>query len=490
MKMNPTLCLLLLYLFFFYTSKAQVFNYTYSLEEVTFHESNGNWIIIYEDPIKNPDAGIPSEPVYINASTPISGSNATIGFQVNQAGEITEKPVGYFSNSKGKVSAKIKTSCVGQVYVRGYASGGYALIEKLVPVNNGYIEYPPTEFKQIFPNGQVQFFEDFSIDWYISQTPSNIPFNLPYGDFAGKSTNPLYVTHKMQSVSSNVTSYHSYLYIGCKAANGKKNTSEIVSDINIKFKSRCVEKYSSNRCMGYWADFDTIGLYSGGPPQTDTETCFDGEALLAYENGTCGTWARLMRNIFEVQGIEGSEVAIVKWKTNTSNNNFLTSSDNIILEQAMQNALLANSNDLVDIITHPSYTERAFFFVRDWNFNPQTDSFNLVRLNKISDSTSIQLPNGNEFFDVEQIGVPGQGNQDPRAYFKIHAIVKYNGKYYDPSYGTGPFSNAQEWKETSIDGFGAILRILYSEHIDSILNLETLNWVPYLTDQKEIIFQP
>jgi hypothetical protein len=42
----------------------------------------------------------------------------------------------------------------------------------------------------------------------------------------------------------------------------------------------------------------------------------------------------------------------------------------------------------------------------------------------------------------------------PLGAFGDHALVRYDGKYYDPSYGTGPFDSLVEWEDASIDGFG------------------------------------
>ena len=32
--------------------------------------------------------------------------------------------------------------------------------------------------------------------------------------------------------------------------------------------------------------------------------------------------------------------------------------------------------------------------------------------------------------------------------------MKYDGKFYDPSYGTGPFDSLTEWEDGSVEGFG------------------------------------
>jgi hypothetical protein len=41
-----------------------------------------------------------------------------------------------------------------------------------------------------------------------------------------------------------------------------------------------------------------------------------------------------------------------------------------------------------------------------------------------------------------------------RAFFEHHAVIEYDGKLYDPSYGTGPFDNLTAWENTSLVGLG------------------------------------
>jgi len=50
------------------------------------------------------------------------------------------------------------------------------------------------------------------------------------------------------------------------------------------------------------------------------------------------------------------------------------------------------------------------------------------------------------------MGVPGQGNPNPPPAFENHFIIKYGGRYYDPSYGAGPVADQHAWEAASIDG--------------------------------------
>ena len=64
------------------------------------------------------------------------------------------------------------------------------------------------------------------------------------------------------------------------------------------------------------------------------------------------------------------------------------------------------------------------------------------------------LSNANPFSPIDQNGIAGQGNGNPRADFDNHAIVKYNNTYYDPSYGSSKKASKIEWEDSSIDGYG------------------------------------
>ena len=62
-------------------------------------------------------------------------------------------------------------------------------------------------------------------------------------------------------------------------------------------------------------------------------------------------------------------------------------------------------------------------------------------------------------------GILGQGNvQDPRSIFANHAVVKYNGKLYDPSYGKSYLNlNMGSYEDASIDAVrGVIVKILFN----------------------------
>ena len=56
---------------------------------------------------------------------------------------------------------------------------------------------------------------------------------------------------------------------------------------------------------------------------------------------------------------------------------------------------------------------------------------------------------------ADKPGLPGQNTANPKSHFGDHRIVKIDGKYYDPSYGT-QFATLQAWEDASVMGFYTI----------------------------------
>ncbi len=62
---------------------------------------------------------------------------------------------------------------------------------------------------------------------------------------------------------------------------------------------------------------------------------------------------------------------------------------------------------------------------------------------------------GSDYGDVwDDVTLVGQGNTLPRNNFTLHRIVKYAGKYYDPSYGLGDFAAEVDHEDAAVAGVG------------------------------------
>ncbi|MDR0993591.1 MAG: hypothetical protein LBN38_03360 [Verrucomicrobiota bacterium] len=60
----------------------------------------------------------------------------------------------------------------------------------------------------------------------------------------------------------------------------------------------------------------------------------------------------------------------------------------------------------------------------------------------------------------------GQGNSDPVvSHFNQHFLVKYAGRYYDPSYAQR-FNTLQEWQDGSLAGVGVRYPLVDDEYFE------------------------
>lgn len=64
---------------------------------------------------------------------------------------------------------------------------------------------------------------------------------------------------------------------------------------------------------------------------------------------------------------------------------------------------------------------------------------------------------GKVFAPEDELGIAAQGVTNPQSYFSDHFVVRYGGKYYDPSYGASVFATQQDWEDAALDAFGVIL---------------------------------
>lgn len=107
----------------------------------------------------------------------------------------------------------------------------------------------------------------------------------------------------------------------------------------------------------------------------------------------------------------------------------------------------------------------------------QTSAFSQFEVLSIIKPTTSEEPcNGKINLEFVESELPY--DQHTRSEFENHAIVKYNGKYFDPSYGVDSKNTltANDWENQALDGFGSILK--YNDGT----KLYYINWIGYLND--------
>lgn len=91
---------------------------------------------------------------------------------------------------------------------------------------------------------------------------------------------------------------------------------------------------------------------------------------------------------------------------------------------------------------------------------------------------TLLLTNGNTILWVEDEGVSAQGFGDPYSQFTTHALIKYNGQYFDPSYGKGWLADEKEFENGAID---IVSGIIFKDRLDANGNpISPAKWYKYI----------
>lgn len=350
-------------------------------------------------------------------------------------------PVGYISGCTARVSARF-IKCEKAFWVRAIGTDGFNLPpQQLVAVPNapGTYVYPVTDLEKEFTAGVVQFYDPFELKWQLAASE-----NATDWVDVGTSKNRLYVTHGEPIIDPipdvpQTKKLNSSFYIGCKAAKGKSTPNDIVAAIFEEFKKQEGEptpivQNANGQTMSYWK-------YNTG--------CVSVSMLYTVTDGSCGTWAYCLNDIIRLQGIEGSELSTVLW----GDGHTTAETESIYLADAN-----AAFNTEVAIIPGSMNNLTAYFTVKNWNFaNWESEipasKFSIFKPYAEQEPSQEIQNNGNTFTYDNLLGIEGQSNPDPQCVFTNHSLVKYNGQYYDPSYG-GVYPNAVAWANANIAALG------------------------------------
>lgn len=350
-------------------------------------------------------------------------------------------PACYVRNNLMSVSAKLKLDGTGfkedkQAIVRGRIVGN-PLVEKAnaadadfeataaVAANATTFSITGVVSKGKLPNS-IKYFNPLEIEWGVSfDGGTNF---MP----AGKTDNRVYVT---LAASTAGILYETLLDIGCRNANDKTNDADAVAAlwgdfqdprVGVKRKAMDGHNKTDGKEMKYWVNVGDNRLervrsqcqtltFMLNPSPTGQDSNLNGI-------GTCAAWSDLLNQTLKAQGINGSQVCEVKTIYNSP-------------------------------IPFLPGEIKGEIMVKKWFFRfPEPGSPNCPVAGQnfgfVVNSTVI-----------DESGARGQGTSNPPGQFINHFIIKYDGKYYDPSYGMGPFSGATDeeaknaWENASLDGF-------------------------------------
>ena len=397
------------------TAKGQNFQYANKLMEVSFSD--------------------PKVPRYIS----IRKDDNSAYFVAPHWTAAEKKPVAYVSGGHPNIGAKFRMSCKprADVWVYGKNDDGFNMKAQKLTFQSADPTlgvYSPIESDGTFTANVVKYYPDFTIKWFVSDNQSGAN-----AQEIGTSVNPLYVT--FQDVNAlpllglgGRASFYTLLHLGCKNAADLSDEATIVKDIYSEFTDREVARVENPQPMYYW------GPLSAPPAQGYFTTA----QLLAFGDGRCGAWTNFFVDILRTQGIK-SELIEVTW-TPRSQNGAGPSLLDVSTASEFAEDVIANGLSRIDFVFP------AVFFVKNWKIKARTFSdWNYTGMG----GQQFDAPMANN--DVD--GSPAQNNNNPWSLFSDHALVRYNGNLYDPSYGTDITDSLLNWENANLDGFGTYTRV-------------------------------
>jgi hypothetical protein len=412
--------------------QAQSFRYSIRLQEVTFlNDDVNNLRNVNLFPINKDDG---------------SGSYVSNGQPHWTRSQAIKVPIAYQSGTKPRVTAQFKLECsqaIGnQVQIRGNVRNPvnredtittFATLD-INPVSTGGTN--PYTYDLLYDKGtgsnlakKIRYIENYTIQWEIS-FDNGSHWNVI--DAASNSnTNELYVTWK-KPLEEDPSSFfvgageyyhlHTLFHLSCTANDGvdimtnsnifdhvwklfDANANRVETNSNLK--SRSGEKFV------YYNTFNT-------PSRSSFE-------LIQNPDGQCYAFASLLLHLCKIQGMDID---------------YLDAAQEI--QPDLEAVQACGGRDIQQF--------QAKFLVKNWNFtNPsnRTDcsKFPIVAVHDTIVSIPY-LPNPNRYIFIyseisDAEGLFGQNNRNPNSFFGAHAVVKFNGKIYDPSYGIA-YNSIQE----------------------------------------------
>jgi hypothetical protein len=282
-------------------------------------------------------------------------------------------------------------------------------------------------------------FQKATIHWQIRIDPVKESTSSD----AGTSTIPLYIVYSdpINTVPNAPEMYLSTVDIASKAADGATDEGSIVSSVWQAFKSLHVQPRKldpstgdvtvSQTVLKYWEPW-SVSAYITDTWRPLCPGVHGPLPVLRDGVGRCGTWADFFVAALNSQGISAQTVKVSE-------------------EKGFPCGPICDQT-------------KEWMLIKDWTFLKPTASgpfpYQAVYLLKQQGSSKSATRVKTEFRYPSQSKGQG-GTTPPPGMFVVgdHEIVRYTvpsggpGVLYDPSYGTGPFTDIQQWAKVSIAGY-------------------------------------
>lgn len=341
------------------------------------------------------------------------------------ATESTSKsyPVAFTSGSKPQLAITISVpdpdhQLITTPYVEAILPDGMKLAEQQMQNGSNDDEYKIEDLSEVTGKlaAKIQFWNAGS-DHSNGAKAFDIRWSFYLKDTNGKrrslgdpitTSHTVYVTRS--DPKSDVERFETLFNVACRNANGIANSADEKTVVKAIF-----------------SDFTDLVVSSVQPGSGDRKTDSTGqpEALIYWKSvndpstlakllsggtGKCGAFAHFLADALRSQGMDANYTVLKPPKPP---------------EAKIYEAWKAKKTGL------PQPDHAPVFFIPKWD---------------VTDPNNPSEISG---------GTKAQGNKTPAGQvFSDHAVVEIGGEYYDPSYGTGPFKNPDEWASKSVQNYG------------------------------------
>lgn len=387
--------------------------------------------------------------------------NATI--KDNSAAQSIDQryPICFHPNAIPKIACEadlgMQPDQVTTIKIKAEGDASVDISPATVTLTSGSLTLSATDASNAFAT-KAKFFNPFHLSWSFSLDGGTTWWPL------GVSDNRVYVPLKDPWASS---IYESLLDISLRgvATEGTTSSATVMTALWNQFKDPSGGSGVTRKAM----DGDNVSDGATLVYWATTGATSDWSELLDTANGQCGAFAKLFvmcaaaagvgsSNDFEVLNVtpNGGGYLLVKHfafgdciKTGTNGDaDTGFSGDDVQITSVGASGTIAiypGTNGALDTNRVPDDE------VVTGTFPGTTFPYVFDRVN------SVDLPGTIDGDAVDQPGVPAQGQTNPRTVFGNHFVASWNGKIYDPSYGTGSNWTMAEHEANSFDGFAKVI---------------------------------
>ena len=329
-------------------------------------------------------------------------------------------PICYTRNTALRIEAEFVIDPVpsGLVYtVKGDGPGVLDIPATVATLAGDTITMAPTDTTNALAN-EIDLMDPLTIDWSISYD------NGSNWNNAGISSNMLYVTWA-DPVQTNPI--QTFLHVGCESSDGENgsvgtNDDAVLSNVWAKLQTKDISRASDGFPLSYYGFYDvnSNGVWDEGTDidmnHTSNCTPTTAEELITNANGQCHSWVTFINEVMKAQGLASVNGA---------------------------------TNKRISLVMKGG---EPGFAVKSWEKLGTNGAYWIIDFDAGIDGSDPTEPGTNQTADAA--GVSAQGNSpNPPSSFQNHWIVKMNGKYYDPSYAIGPFTDRKNYEDSAFDGY-------------------------------------